>query len=221
MGTRTFCGEVGSVLSERGIAAVAATYEMGRKYPKPLEDAFCALAWMHAEAPRYGFDPEHIVVVGLSAGGSLASLLALIDDPQPLLTECAYTIPSDASVAGVVSYAGAYDYERVDDFRTNALKWVNPWHAYRDDHPDSEGHLASPIAYIHRDAPPFLLFHGLDDTGALPDHSRAFETVLAASGVEVELIEVPGVWHYSGGNELLAIEDMQLEEVEAFVKGLD
>lgn len=42
-----------------------------------LEDAYAGLRWMHAHADEIGVDPAHIGVMGDSAGGGLAALVAI------------------------------------------------------------------------------------------------------------------------------------------------
>jgi acetyl esterase/lipase len=47
-------------------------------YPAPLEDCYAALKWMAGHAQELGVDPSRIAVGGASAGGGLASGLALL-----------------------------------------------------------------------------------------------------------------------------------------------
>jgi acetyl esterase/lipase len=47
-------------------------------YPAPLEDCYAALKWMASSASELGIDGSRIAVGGASAGGGLASGLALL-----------------------------------------------------------------------------------------------------------------------------------------------
>lgn len=46
------------------------------KFPGPVRDAYAALAWMHSNAEALGIDRSRIAVMGRSAGGGLAAMLA-------------------------------------------------------------------------------------------------------------------------------------------------
>ncbi|SEC43974.1 acetyl esterase [Burkholderia sp. WP9] len=48
------------------------------KFPTAVEDAFDALAWLHAHAAEYGLDAGRLAVGGDSAGGTLATVCAVL-----------------------------------------------------------------------------------------------------------------------------------------------
>lgn len=47
------------------------------RFPGPLEDCHTALVWLHAQAESLGVDRSRIAVMGESAGGGLAAMLAI------------------------------------------------------------------------------------------------------------------------------------------------
>ena len=66
----------------RGWIVVASNYRLAPRFPWPaqIEDATRALGWIKKNIATYGGDPSRVVVSGGSAGGHLASLLALCAD---------------------------------------------------------------------------------------------------------------------------------------------
>ena len=68
-------------LARRGWVCVSANYRLARegRYPDPLNDARDAIAWIREHGPEYGADPDRLFVAGSSAGGHLASTIALTD----------------------------------------------------------------------------------------------------------------------------------------------
>jgi len=155
-------------------------------------DAKRAVAWMKANAGRYGVDPERIVLGGASAGGHL-SLLAGFAPHHPQLTPEDIK-DADLSVCGIVSYYGPTDmlvtYQHENQERifgdmppvpigtklesTNRLR-LDPEilgrYAGRMDlllggHPKdalATYQLASPGTHVHPGCPPTLLVQGQQD----------------------------------------------------------
>ena len=74
--------EVADWFAERGITAFVLRYRLGAKYqyPVPLEDAQRAVRYVRANATKYGVDPDHIGIMGFSAGGHLAAMESVSAD---------------------------------------------------------------------------------------------------------------------------------------------
>jgi len=186
-------------LVARGWVVVAPNYRLSPKgrFPDHLLDCKRALAWIRQNIAGYGGDPGFIAVTGGSAGAHLAALMALTaNDPrlQPGFEDV------DTSVAAALPFYGVYDFTDRHGLKGSGaamVRWLektvmpcapaaNP--ALWD--------LASPIAQLHRDAPPFFVLHGTHDSLASVEEARLFaERLRAVSARTVVYAELPGAQH--------------------------
>lgn len=69
-----------SLAAEFGAVVINVDYRLSPEtpYPGPVLDNYAALEWMAANAQSLGIDPARIAVMGESAGGGLAAMVALL-----------------------------------------------------------------------------------------------------------------------------------------------
>lgn len=177
-GERHWYAFVGQALARHGLAVAIPDY---RKAPFPafMDDAAAAVAWLKAQGPSLGYDPDRIVLMGHSAGAHIAALLAT--DPQYLARHD--LSPSD--LRGVIGLAGPYDFLPI---RSRPLREV-----FGDD--PARHRESQPIAHVDGSEPPFLLLHGRDDRLVEPGNSTRMAERLRAHGVAVELHLLANVGH--------------------------
>lgn len=178
--------------AERGVAFVPTNYRFAptHTWPAQVEDVHCALAWVHANADEYGFDPTRVFVLGGSAGGYLAAMLGTVDDPDRYLTGCPDQLPADP-VAGTVAFYGIFDFVDIDDYPPASISvFETLWGAKHDELSDERLREMSPVALVDGSESPFLLIHGNRDTTIPPVMSERFARVLEEAGVDTELLFV-------------------------------
>ena len=97
---------VGEALASRGVVTLVADYRLSPqvRYPAFLQDSAAAVSWAFAHAAELGADPGRIYVMGHSAGGYNAAMLAL--DPRWL----AQVGLRPQQLAGWIGIAGPYDF---------------------------------------------------------------------------------------------------------------
>ncbi|KLE34975.1 alpha/beta hydrolase [Aurantiacibacter luteus] len=183
-GTREGYDFVGRALASRGFVAVVPDYRLVPevRYPAFVEDGAAAVRWTRANVARYGGDPDKIVLMGHSAGGYIAAMLA-VDDR--------WLGADRAGVRGLVGLAGPYDFAPFDPGAAQEAfgRWPDP----------SE---TQPVTWAGAGDPPALLLTGADDETVRPRNSYALAERLQAAGVPAQVREYPGVAHI---NILLAL----------------
>jgi acetyl esterase/lipase len=185
-------------LAANGWFAASANYRLGpgAAFPDFIEDAKAAIAWVKQHGTEYGADPSFVAVSGGSAGGHIASLVALTPaDPryQPGFEA------ADTHVQAAVPLYGIYDFTnrlgvQYDGFITKLLEPI-VMRDFIDDAPDRY-YDASPMDQIKPDCPPFMVVQGDSDTLAPVEEARAFVAALrATSNSPVVYLEFPGAQH--------------------------
>lgn len=165
-------------MAHRGWIVVSVDYPFvpAATFPDQIVALHGGLRWLRDNADEYGIDPASMFVTGGSAGAHLASLVALTDHASEWTLRRADETP----VAGAVVMYGVYDLldrNGIRDFWpivTQALIKADP------DLEPEKFHRGSPIDHVHRDAPPFLVVHGANDSLVPVHESEHFVAVLDA-----------------------------------------
>ena len=183
-------------MTELGWICVSIDYSKSPRdaWPAHIIDVKRALAWVRDNIADYGGDPDFIAVTGGSAGGHLASLAALTANDerlQPGFEE------ADTTVQAVVPYYGVYDLTDVKKMHEMMLPFLEHFvmQARYADQPELF-ESASPISYVRRDAPPFFVLHGENDSVIPSVQAQAFCTALRDAGAPtVCYAELPNAHH--------------------------
>jgi acetyl esterase/lipase len=188
-----------NALANAGWVCVAINYRLSpkAKFPDHLVDCKLAIRWIRQHIAEHGGDPRSIVVTGGSAGGHLASMVALTANDPELQTD----FPEiDTSVKACVSMYGAYELARVFDRSPSRLARrvasrlgrtvlgsdLDDLGPYRE---------ASPMYRVAPGAPPFLVVHGSIDNLVPVEQARQFVGELAKAGGQVAYVELRGAPH--------------------------
>jgi acetyl esterase/lipase len=145
-----------------------------------LQDTQRAMRVIRSSAKEYGIEKNRVGVLGFSAGGHAAAMLATrFDDPVYAAVDAADAEPARPDVAvlmypvifmqGADAHAGS---------RTNLLG--------RNPRPDEEK-LHSPQLQVTSATPPTFLLHAADDEAVVPANSMAMHSALMQAHVRTEL----------------------------------
>ena len=171
----------GEALASRGVLTLVADYRLYPevRYPDFLKDSALALGYGLKEAARLGGDPKRVFVMGHSAGGYNAAMLAL---DARWLAEIGRK-PSD--LAGFIGLAGPYEF----------LPMTNPDAQPVFFHPNYPPNT-QPIDFASNAAPRTFLGAALRDSLIDPQRNTvAMATRLTAAGAPVTLKMYDGVSH--------------------------
>lgn len=175
-------GALATELVRRGMILVSINYRLSgqAKYPAAIEDCRTALKWIREKGPKYQIDTSRIGVLGPSAGGHLALLLAL-------------ALEKEERVQAVCSWFGPTDFTTGYEKKSNSAAW-----AFLGGGPaelPERFKEASPATYVSADDPPVLLIHGEKDATVDVEQSEILYKKLKAVGVKVEFLRVKNAGH--------------------------
>jgi acetyl esterase/lipase len=154
-------------VAQAGIAVASVDYRLSGEavWPAQLHDAKAAVRWLRSRAGELGIDPDRIAAWGESAGGHLADLLGLVDDPA-LEGEVGVTGPSSRVAAVAAWYAPSdlvgFTTDAGTDPADAQTREAQLLGAPAASVPDRAAQ-ASPVSHASPAAPPFLLLHGRAD----------------------------------------------------------
>ena len=154
----------------------------GGTWPAQIEDVQKALRYIRANAERFRIDPDRIASLGMSAGGHLATMVALRDDPTSL----------DGRVKVAINLDGEHDmtmppHQVMDDFdaiMTGVMGHPSPWS-------DAELRDISTVTFARPDVA-LLTVHGAGDDNVYVAQGDRITTVLRSKGAVTELIRIEG-----------------------------
>jgi acetyl esterase/lipase len=183
---------IGTNLALRGYVGLSINYVLASTnkdgkatWPQNLHDCKTAVRWLRKNAGRLQVDPERIGVIGGSAGGHLAAMLAVTGpkdglDPQGPYGEFSCRVQCAVDLYGPADLSGRLDLAMLGKSSAQAPE------LYR---------AASPVTYVDRDDPPLLILHGTADNTVPVDQSRLFAAKLRETGARHELVIVEGAPH--------------------------
>lgn len=203
-----------NAMLESGFAIASIDYRFAQNavFPAILQDCNKAVSFLYDNADKYGLDKSRIALMGFSAGGHLASLMGTSQNNK--ITDLYFP----------ASYR-PFKYKAVVDFYGPTDLTLLPGN---EDEKSPEGILigakplerpdlakaASPISYIDKNDPPFLIFHGEKDNIVSNKQSKLFSAWLKYHGVKNELTIVKDAPHFG---KMYDVEEIK-NKVISFLK---
>lgn len=193
---------------KKGIAVVAIDYRLRSKNPFPDQnnDVACALAYLDSNAESLHIDIQKTILFGDSAGGQLAAFAAL---------NIPYKDYDYKAPVGVIDFYGVSDFSKIIGGThpdLNARYYLGSKY-------NKSATNASPLTYVTKNAPRFLLFHGTKDTVVPSSQSQILYDQLTKLGIDAEYVAVQGAKHGFNGPELSKSEYAKITgAIDTFLK---
>ena len=189
-------------------------------FPTPLEDCYTALKWIYINSQALGIDPNRIAIGGESAGGGLAATLVQLahdrKEVKPIFQMLVYPMLDDRSAV------------RPDLANKDWMTWSQDnnrfgWESYLNQKCGSGNLPPYSVASRREDLtgfPPAWI--GVGTLDLFYEEDIAYADQLKNSGVNCELVVIPGVFHGFDffGPQLKIVTDFRKSQINALRKHL-
>ena len=194
-----------------GYVTASIEYRFSQKavFPAQIQDCQAAIRFLRANAAKYHFDPAHVGVWGSSAGGHLVALVGTSGGKNAFPKIGGNDEQSDR-VQAVCDWFGPADFNTVmaqaadDKNAKNIFKFNSPSDPYSLligvplNSDTAKGDAVSPVHFVSKDNPPFLIMHGTHDTLVPFAQSEELLAALKKESVDALLQPLPGSGHGGG-----------------------
>lgn len=185
-----------SQLARSGFVVASVEYRTSNEavFPTQLQDVKSGIRYLKAHADRYSIDTKRIGVMGESAGGYLASMAGLVNDKKydvgdyleqssKVYAVCPWYPPTDLS-----KFPFKSELQAQASFES--LMMGKNIFTHKD-----EAFKISPVSYVTKDVPPFLIIHGTGDSTVPFSQSEILHDKLSEFDCDATLIAINGAEH--------------------------
>ena len=185
-----------SEIVSSGFALASIDYRFATQavFPAQIQDCNRAISFLVDNADKYGLDKNRVAIMGFSAGGHLASLTGLSKNnniekffmPGTNKSFSFKAVIDFYGPAELILFPGANDPKSPESLLIGATPLSRP----------DLAKAASPVTYVDKNDPPFLIIHGEKDDIVSNKHSHLLSSWLNVVGVQNELVIVKDAPHF-------------------------
>lgn len=203
--------EMRMALAQAGFVVAAAEYRtVPDTFPAPVIDGKAAIRYLREHAKEYGIDPGRIGVLGDSAGGYMAQMMALTNGDKSFEQGDFLNQSSDVQAAATLygisnllnigeGFPAAIQKVHESPAVTEALlvhgSAFRDWPGAAIGSDKAKALAASPMGHLGGKKPPFLIMHGSADTLVSPQQSAQLYKALKAEGNKADYVLLEGAEH--------------------------
>ncbi|SMB94317.1 Alpha/beta hydrolase fold-3 domain protein [Hymenobacter roseosalivarius DSM 11622] len=188
-GSKNIYTFIGRRLAKQGVVAVVINYRLSPQVQVPAmaEDCARAVGWTRQHIAEYGGDPQHIFLMGHSAGAGLAALLATDNRYFTWLglsqNPVRGVILDDPAGLDMYDYLLKKQYASDEQYLTAFGRDPEGWKA------------VSALYHLTAASPPFLTFVGGKTYPSIASSSEKFRQRLLALGIQPQFTVLPDKKH--------------------------
>lgn len=177
---------IGTTLALNGYVGMSIDYLLANKdnpcqtWPQNLHDCKTAVRWLRTNAERLQIDPDHIGVIGGSAGGHLAAMIGLTSGELDPPGEGSTRVQCAVDLYGPVL---CFEKRDISMFRKTRVEAPE---LYKQ---------ADPRTHIDKGDPPLLILHGTADKTVPVADSEALAAAMQAAGAVYQIEIIPDAPH--------------------------
>ncbi|KKB72891.1 MULTISPECIES: prolyl oligopeptidase family serine peptidase [Bacillus] len=186
--------------AEQGYVVASVQYRGSGEavFPAQLHDVKTAVRFLKANASRFNIDPGRVGVWGDSSGGHLALLLGLTEGIEEFegneyrhVSSKVHAVadwfgPTD--LLSMSKYPSIFDHDSPDSPESKLIGGAVQENRER-------ARKASPIHYVHKDAPPILIMHGDQDDIVPYEQSVQMFHALKREGCDAVMYKINDAGH--------------------------
>ena len=176
--------------------------------PAAVQDALCALRWVHRNGKDYNVDTNRLVLMGNSAGGHLALTTGMIPASASLDSLCPGS--EELKAAAIINWYGITDVNELlagPNVRNYAVGWLGGM-----SNREEIAKRVSPLTYVRAGLPPIISIQGDADPVVPYSQNVRLHQELDGAGVRNQFVTVPGGKH--GG-----FSDAEMAKAYAEIRG--
>lgn len=202
-------------------AAASVGYRLSGEaiWPAQIHDCKAAIRWLRAHSETYNIDPYKIGVTGTSAGGHLVAMLGTTGDVPELEGSLGLHPAVSSRVQCVADWYGPTHLLTMGGWHNNPNSPESRLLGVPVQQDKAKSRSASPVHYVSRDDPPFLILHGTADPTVPFDQSEQLHRALIEAEVSSVLVPVVGGRH--GGFPSTPVRQRMEAFFDRHLRGVD
>ncbi len=191
-----------------------------KPFPADVHDIKAAIRFLRANASKYGYKADKIIIWGSSSGGHLAALVATTNNNTALEGTLGDFTKTSSSVQGCIDFYGPTNFLTILNQSTpHGLNVRLPALAILLGKPLDQvtelAKLASPVYQVDASDPPLFIVHGEQDIQVPINQSIELMSAYKSKGLKVQIEFIPDAGHSSPAyakKELMEKIDIFLKE---------